>query len=159
MSAVQLVRMAVEKKMIPSAALAIGVKDKLYVKEAFGVTSYTPEATMVNTLTLYDIASVTKIMATTMITLRFIADGLIDLADRLPRFLGKSICLNVYSTELFKTIPRDFRKIGGLGSICRIHIMTLPFPDCSSIKALLGIPVLRGRTFLWRRKPGCMLCF
>lgn len=83
-----LVRRAVAEGMTPSAALAIGVGGRLYVKSTFGMTSCTGEAAPVNERTLYDMASVTKMLSTTMVTLRLIARGELDLADMLPRYFG-----------------------------------------------------------------------
>ena len=82
---VNLIRSCVEKGLIPSACLAMGVGDTVMVKECWGTTSLTEEAQPVNCQTLYDMASVSKIYATTMIALRLIDRGLIDLADMLPR--------------------------------------------------------------------------
>lgn len=89
--AVKFVKSTVDEGMFPSAALAIGIGDKLYVKEAFGRTSITSEGVPVKEDTLYDMASVSKILSTTMITLRFIADGRLDLADMLPRHFGEDM--------------------------------------------------------------------
>ena len=75
---VSLIRSCVERGLIPSAALAMGIGDEVMVKECWGVTSVTEDAQPVNSQTLYDMASVSKIYATTMITLRFIERG----ADR-----------------------------------------------------------------------------
>ena len=85
---VSLIRSCVERGLIPSAALAMGVGDEVMVKECWGVTSVTEDAQPVNSQTLYDMASVSKIYATTMITLRFIERGILDLADMLPRYFG-----------------------------------------------------------------------
>lgn len=89
--AVKFVKSTVDEGLFPSAALAIGIGDKLYVKETFGRTSITPEGVPVKEDTLYDMASVSKILSTTMITLRFIADGKLDLADMLPRHFGEDM--------------------------------------------------------------------
>lgn len=86
--AASLVREAVQSRAIPSAALAIGVKDALYVRETWGVTSFTPEGKPVDERTLYDMASMTKIMSTGMIALRLLQDGVVDLADPIGRYLG-----------------------------------------------------------------------
>lgn len=66
----------------------MGIGDEVMVKECWGVTSVTEDAQPVNSQTLYDMASVSKIYATTMITLRFIERGILDLADMLPRYFG-----------------------------------------------------------------------
>lgn len=84
----QYIRSVVENGLLPSATLAIGVGDDVLVRECFGKTSCLPEAEPVNPQTLYDMASVTKIMSTTLITLRLIARGVLDLADMLPRYFG-----------------------------------------------------------------------
>jgi len=86
--AIEYIEHCVDTKEVCSAALAIGIKDKLYVKRCFGNTSFTEEAEPVNENTIYDMASVSKILSTTMIALRYIAAGKIDLMDTLPRHLG-----------------------------------------------------------------------
>lgn len=85
------VREAVQSRAIPSAALAIGVKDRVYVREALGVTSYTPAGEPADAHTLYDMASMTKIMATGMIALRLLETGTLDLNDRLARYFGAAV--------------------------------------------------------------------
>ncbi len=84
----QYIRSVVEGGLLPSATLAIGVGDDVLVRECFGNTSVLPDAEPVNPQTLYDMASVTKIMSTTLITLRLISRGVIDLVDMLPRYFG-----------------------------------------------------------------------
>ena len=81
----------VERGDVCSAALAIGIGEKVYIKRCFGNTSFTPEATPVNETTIYDMASVSKILSKTMIALRLISKGVIDLADTLERHFGSDI--------------------------------------------------------------------
>lgn len=103
--AIDLVQEAVAAGQIAGAALAIGDRDHLYVKETFGCTSfsnYTGDATPVDRYTLYDMASVSKIMSTTMVTLRFIADGRMDLADTLPVYFGKMVPEDKAEITLFQ---------------------------------------------------------
>ena len=62
-----LVQSAVEAGRLAGAALAIGDRDRLFVEETFGYTSFaglTGNAPSVDCHTLYDMASVSKIMAT-----------------------------------------------------------------------------------------------
>lgn len=87
-SATNLIKDAVANKLIPSAALAIGVKNQVYVQETYGMTSLTKDGTPVTKETLYDMASVTKIMSTTMIALRFLEEGKLTLADSIKLYLG-----------------------------------------------------------------------
>lgn len=102
---IDLVQEAVSAGKIPGAALAIGDKDTLYVEETFGSTSFadlTGNATPVDRHTQYDMASVTKIMATTMVALRFIADGKMDLADMLPVYFGEMVPEDKAEITLFQ---------------------------------------------------------
>ena len=85
------IKESVEKGITPSAALAIGVKDRLFVKQTFGFTSVTDERIPINHLTLYDKASVSKMMLTSMIALRLLADGEIYLHDSIAHFLGENV--------------------------------------------------------------------
>ena len=87
--AVRFIKDTVDNGRLPSAALGIGIGDRVCVKETFGATSITPEGAPVREDTLYDMASVSKILSTSMIALRFIAEGILDLANRLPRYFGE----------------------------------------------------------------------
>lgn len=104
---VDLVRKAVDEERLAGAALAIGDRERLYVEETFGHTSFpalTGDDTPVDRHTLFDMASVTKIMATTMVTLRFIADGRMDLADMLPVYFGSAVPADKAEITLFQLL-------------------------------------------------------
>lgn len=68
----QLIRQGLEQGAYPCAALAVGIGEKVYLKQIYG--SCSPN-------TLFDMASVTKILSPTMIALRFLEDGLLRLYD------------------------------------------------------------------------------
>ena len=77
------------------------------MEEAFGYTSFadlTGGAGAVDCHTLYDMASVSKIMSTTMVTLRFLADGLMDLADMLPVYFGEMVPEDKAQITLFQLL-------------------------------------------------------
>ncbi len=71
-----------------SAVLSVGIKDKIYMQKAYG------EA---NIDTLFDIASLTKIVCTSMIAFKFIEDGKIRLYDTIDKFI--------------ETVPEDKKQI------------------------------------------------
>ncbi len=73
--------------LYPCAALAIGVKDNLLVRKVFGHRQEHPQKLDLTFDTLFDIASLSKIVCTTMITLKFIEQGRIRLDDKISRFL------------------------------------------------------------------------
>ena len=104
---IELVQSAVDAGRIAGAALAIGDRDRLFVEETFGYTSFadlTGGASAVDCHTLYDMASVSKIMSTTMVTLRFLADGLMDLADMLPVYFGEMVPEDKAQITLFQLL-------------------------------------------------------
>lgn len=83
---VELVERAVTEGVVPSAALAIGTRGKVYVREVFG-NARTEGGTVPASLdTRYDLASMTKLVATTMIALRLIEEGRLCLSDTLGQF-------------------------------------------------------------------------
>ena len=77
-----------EQGAYPSAALAIGIGQTLHLKSTCGNC---------NEKTLFDMASVSKILSTTMIAFRFLEDGMLRLYDTVGDF--------------FPDAPRDKREI------------------------------------------------
>ena len=69
----------------PSAAAAFGIKDDILAVAYAGNTNL-DGGTPVNSSTRYDMASLTKILAPTMIALRDIEDGLLTIDDEVGRF-------------------------------------------------------------------------
>lgn len=76
---------AVADGVTPSAAIAIGTKDGILLERCFGVRDL-DDPVPVNVNTLYDMASLTKIIGTTMVAYHFIEKGLIRLDDTLNTF-------------------------------------------------------------------------
>jgi len=68
----QLIRQGFEQGAYPCAAVAAGIGQTLYLKQTYG-------SCVENTL--FDMASVSKVLAPTMIALRFLEDGLLRLYD------------------------------------------------------------------------------
>lgn len=68
----QLIRQGLEQGAYPSAALAVGIGPTLYLKKTYGNCSEH---------TIFDMASVSKILSPTMIAFRFLEDGLLRLYD------------------------------------------------------------------------------
>lgn len=87
-AAVNLVETAVRNKFFPGAQLVIGHKDGIYVSEAFGHRSIIPEILPLDKNTLFDMASLTKVMATTMVFMKFMENGLISLYDKVGFFIN-----------------------------------------------------------------------
>ena len=76
-----LVRQGLEQGAYPSAALAVGIGPELFLKKTYG--SCTEK-------TLFDMASVSKILSPTMIAFRFMEEGLLRLYDRVGDFFPEA---------------------------------------------------------------------
>lgn len=84
--AVDAVRDAVQAGVCPSAALAIGTADRILTEACFGTICQDKGSRQVTPDTLYDMASLTKILSTSMVAFRFIEEGLLRLDDTLDDF-------------------------------------------------------------------------
>lgn len=73
----RLIRQGLEQGAYPCAALAAGIGQTLYLKKTYGSCTEN---------TLFDMASVSKILSPTMIAFRFLEDGLIRLYDSVADF-------------------------------------------------------------------------
>lgn len=76
-----LVNEAIEQKATPGAAVAIGRGHTSLFKQCFGRISYDRDAPPVTSETLYDMASVTKILCATVLCLQALGEGKIHLQD------------------------------------------------------------------------------
>src|SRR5712664_3959886 len=87
--AFQVIERAVADKAFPGAAVAIGYRGRISL-HAFGNLSYAANAPAVDTHTMYDIASLTKVVATTTLVAK-LAEGdfpvPLDLDARVERYL------------------------------------------------------------------------
>ena len=73
----ELVLQGLKQGAYPSAALAIGIGNRVFRKEVYGSC---------NENTLFDMASITKILSPTMVAFRFLEEGLIRLYDTIAFF-------------------------------------------------------------------------
>ena len=79
---------AIKQQLVPSICVAVGWKDHVLAEGCYGKTSILDDAVWVQPDTIYDMASLSKLMGPTMIALRLIARGELDLADTLPKLFG-----------------------------------------------------------------------
>lgn len=86
--AIELVKKGITQGAFPSAALSIGIGEKILVKDAWGSTGLYPPSEPVNTYTSYDIASLTKIISTTTIALLMMEEGLLSTEDTVKTFFS-----------------------------------------------------------------------
>jgi len=77
----RLVRQGLEQGAYPSAALAIGIGEQVYLKQTYGNCTES---------TLFDMASLSKILSATMIAFHFLEDGLLRLYDTVGFFFPEA---------------------------------------------------------------------
>lgn len=72
----------------PCAAVAIGAGHKVFARKFFGFRQVQPTTLNITEDTLFDIASLSKLVATTMVALQFIENGKLDLNDNIGLFIA-----------------------------------------------------------------------
>lgn len=87
-----IVRDAIASGAFPAASIEIGRASGPLWRDATGRLTYDPEAPPVDEKTIFDLASLTKVIATATLTMRAVDDGRLTLDDPvarwLPRWLG-----------------------------------------------------------------------
>ena len=76
------IREAIEQKKLPGAVVLVGHRDRVVYQEAFGNRAVVPEVEPMTVDTIFDLASLTKVVATTTSVLMLVEDGKIRLSDR-----------------------------------------------------------------------------
>ena len=88
----EIIEQAIRDSVFPGAQLAIARDDMLVCSKSYGTLTYDVASRQVVQTTLYDLASLTKVFATTPAVMKLYDDGAIGLDDPvvnyLPRFTG-----------------------------------------------------------------------
>lgn len=77
---------ALTRGIIPCAAYAVGRGHEIYDKASLGYRSLFPAREALTEDTRFDMASLTKLLSTTMVALRLLQEGVLLLSDPLARF-------------------------------------------------------------------------
>jgi len=83
------VREAIAERAFPGGVLAIGRHGSLAHLRAFGKLSYDDGAAEVRPDTIYDLASLTKVVVTTTLAMMLVDEGKLDVAARVSKFQPK----------------------------------------------------------------------
>jgi CubicO group peptidase (beta-lactamase class C family) len=78
---------AIKDGAFPSAVVAIMKDDRVLFHDAFGSFTYDKHSTKTDTNAIYDMASLTKVLATTMCVMKLYDDGKLRLEDSLTKFI------------------------------------------------------------------------
>ena len=77
---------AVKQGVFPGAVLLVGRGDEVVYERAFGSRSLVPKTSPMHTTAIFDLASLTKPLATTVIMMLLVSEKKISLDDRVTRF-------------------------------------------------------------------------
>ena len=93
--AFDVIQKGIEQRVFPAASIAVTSHGKLVALKAFGKFTYEPDAPAVTTATVFDLASVSKAVATTTMAMILYQRGLIDLdapvVSVVPEFGGSDV--------------------------------------------------------------------
>jgi CubicO group peptidase (beta-lactamase class C family) len=78
-----------EARAFPAAVIEVGRMDRAIWREAFGQLSYAHDAALCTTDSIFDLASLTKVICTTPLTMRVISDDQLALATPLSRVVSR----------------------------------------------------------------------
>ena len=80
---------AVARRVIPCATIEVGGRDEVYWRHACGTLSYDDAAAPATLDTVFDLASLTKVLATTPLVMQLVDGGAIHLDDTVGRWLDE----------------------------------------------------------------------
>ena len=95
---------AVSRRVVPCAAYAVGCGNEIYTTRYLGHRSLFPEQAAITSNTRFDMASLTKLLSTTMIALRFVEEGKLLLSDSLSRFFTEEELLGIPNGRTSATV-------------------------------------------------------
>jgi CubicO group peptidase (beta-lactamase class C family) len=84
----QILHDAIARQTFPAAVAEVGHERGPVWREAFGHLTYDPEAAPCSEATIFDLASLTKVIATTTVVMRLADEGVLRLDDRVGEWLG-----------------------------------------------------------------------
>uniref|UniRef100_Q3ATC5 D-alanyl-D-alanine carboxypeptidease, putative n=1 Tax=Chlorobium chlorochromatii (strain CaD3) TaxID=340177 RepID=Q3ATC5_CHLCH len=82
-----LMQQAVRDSVFPGASIAVLHRDKVVFHKGFGRHTYQPSSTVVDTTTIYDLASLTKVVATTNMVMQLVERDSLKLHEPVATYL------------------------------------------------------------------------
>ncbi len=78
---------AIAEKKAPGVVLLVGRGDRIVYQKAFGSRALSPSAEAMTLNTIFDLASLTKVVATTTSVMQLVEEGKVRLSDRVATFI------------------------------------------------------------------------
>ena len=82
-----IVQEAIQEKQIPGAVVLVGHDDKVVYRKAYGYRSLEPRRELMTVDTIFDIASLTKVVATTTAVMQLFERGKVRLSDDVTKYI------------------------------------------------------------------------
>lgn len=151
--AADVVQRGVEARAFPAASVEVGTHDRVLWQQAFGRLDYESDSALTQTDTIFDLASLTKVIATTSLVMRLVESEALQLRqlirEWIPEWRGKDRehvtlrSLLTHSSGLTGWLP-FFRDYSGRRDF-QHAICALPLeypPDTQSLYSDLGFILL-----------------
>ncbi len=139
------VRDSVAASEVPGAVLIVGQGDQILHRKVLGWRATVPHPELMTADTIFDIASLTKVVATTPSVLRLWELGKVDLNAPLGHYLKE------FNTPAFQdvTVARLLTHSAGTPDLPSHEAMVKGFPEGARLQAKAGLSVAPGTTFLY----------
>jgi uncharacterized protein YbbC (DUF1343 family)/CubicO group peptidase (beta-lactamase class C family) len=139
------VRDSVAASEVPGAVLLVGQSDQILHRKVLGWRATVPHPELMTADTIFDIASLTKVVATTPSILRLWEMGKVDLNAPLGHYLKE------FNTAAFQdvTVARLLTHSAGMPDLPSREAMAKGFPEAARLQAKAGLSVAPGTTFLY----------
>ncbi|HWP75718.1 MAG TPA: exo-beta-N-acetylmuramidase NamZ domain-containing protein [Methylomirabilota bacterium] len=139
------VRDSVAASEVPGAVLVVGQGDQILHRKVLGWRATVPHPELMTADTIFDIASLTKVVATTPSVLRLWEMGKVDLNAPLGQYLKE------FNTAAFQdvTVARLLTHSAGMPDLPSREAMAKGFPEAARLQAKAGLAVAPGTTFLY----------
>ena len=85
--AADVVQRGVEERAFPAAVVEVGTRGEMLWQQAFGRLDYERDSTPADTSTIFDLASLTKVIATTSLVMRLVERGTLALNEPIRKWL------------------------------------------------------------------------
>jgi CubicO group peptidase (beta-lactamase class C family) len=139
------IRDSVAASEVPGAVLIVGQGDQILHRKVLGWRATVPHPELMTAETIFDIASLTKVVATTPSVLKLWEAGKVDLNAPLGQYLKE------FSGPAFQdvTVARLLTHSAGMPDLPSREAMAKGFPDAARIQARAGLAVAPGTVFLY----------
>src|SRR6266851_3912928 len=139
------VRDSVAASEVPGAVLLVGQGDQILHRKVLGWRATVPHPELMTADTIFDIASLTKVVATTPSVLRLWEMGKVDLNAPLGQYLKE------FNTAAFQdvTVARLLTHSAGMPDLPSREAMAKGFPEAARLQAKAGLAVAPCTTFLY----------